>query len=142
MIKSSEYFIYNNINSKDLGVLNVSVDTGLYEEQFLGNVSILQETIRGNSKPYYFGKQVEQKELNLTLTLPENFTSEQIREIARWFSEPTYYSPLVFSENPEKIYYCILNSDSSVSHNIRNINLRNIYIRSKVTGNINRFKNI
>jgi len=117
LIKSSLYFIYNNINSQDMGVLNCSVDSGLYEEPFFGTFNILQETIRGRTKPYYFGKQVDQKELNLTLSLPENFSDEQLREIARWLGTPDFFCPMQFSEDPEKIYFCILNSDSSVFHN-------------------------
>jgi len=109
--------MYNGINSQDLGVINVSVESGLYEESFLGTKNILQEKIRGRSTPYFMGIETEQKELNLTLSLPENFTDEQLREIARWLGTPTFYKPLIFSESPEKIYFCILNSDSSVFHN-------------------------
>ena len=116
MIKSSLYIMFNGINSQDLNVLNVSVDSGLYEEPFLGTVNILQETIRGRTKPYYMGKQIEQKELNLTLFLPENFSDDQLREIARWLGTPDFYVPLIFSEDPDKIYFCMLNSDSSVFH--------------------------
>ena len=52
--------MFNGINSQDLNVLNVSVDSGLYEEPFLGTVNILQETIRGRTKPYYMGKRSEE----------------------------------------------------------------------------------
>jgi len=107
--------MFNNINSQDMGVLNCSISSGLYEEPFIGTKNIIQETIRGRSQPYFMGVETESKEFDLTLALPENFTTEQLREIARWL-ETGFFVPLVFSDDPEKIYYCMLQSDSQIHH--------------------------
>lgn len=117
VIKSSVYLMFNGINSQDYGILNVSVDSGLYQESFSAPSSIIEQTIRGRENPYFIQTKLQPKTLSLTLSLPDNFDDETIKKISRWLSGVNYYAPLIFSETPDKIYYCLLTGEPTVYHN-------------------------
>jgi predicted phage tail component-like protein len=112
----SLYFIYDNIKSTDMGVIKIKADSGLFEEPFVAPKTILSEKIRGRDKLYFYGVEREPLSFPIELWFEDGFTDEKVDETARWLDQDEY-KPLIFSSNPEKIYYAILEGESSLVHN-------------------------
>ena len=53
MIKESLYFSFAGRKSSEFGITNVSIQSGLFEEPFIGSRSIRETTVRGNPRPYF-----------------------------------------------------------------------------------------
>lgn len=115
-IRSSEYFSYAGINSKDLGIINVNITQGLLEEPFLANREIIEESIPGRIKPYFKHLQYQPLEFTISGFFEEVLDETHLREIARWLHQD-YYQPLWFSDNPERIFYAMYVDDSTLVHN-------------------------
>lgn len=116
MIKSSLDFNYDGINSYELGVVNVSVSSSLYEESFLASKQIRETKVRGRLKPYFHSADMEPYKFSLIIAFEDQLSYDQIREIARWLN-PSYYKPLYFLDNPDRIFYCIPSEEIQISHN-------------------------
>jgi phage-related protein len=115
-IMESIDFSYAGENSIDYGIYNVSVSGGMYEETFLSRRSILETNVRGNPKPYFNGVQYEPLTLKLTFAFKDTWDDNLIRKTARWLNQ-SYYKPLFFSDNIDRIFYCIPVDDVALIHN-------------------------
>jgi predicted phage tail component-like protein len=115
-IMESIYFSYDGEYSVNYGIYNVSVSNGMYEEQFLSRRSILETRIKGNDKPYFGGIEYEPLVLKLTFAFENTWDDDLIRKVARWLNQ-SYYKPLFFSDNIDRIFYCIATDDISLIHN-------------------------
>lgn len=116
MISESLYFMFDGVKSSDFGIMNVSIKDGLYEEQFIPSKTIREETVRGRSKRYFQGIESEPLEIPLSFYFTDTWDNDKIRQIARWLSVD-YYKPLIFSENPDRIFYAMPIQDFKVIHN-------------------------
>jgi phage-related protein len=116
-ISESLYFIYDNINFyEQFGIINVHVENNLYEEPFLANRRINEIKIKNRSEPYFQNIEESPLSLKLSFAFEDTFDSEKIRAIARALKKD-FYCPLVFSENPDRIFYCICVDESQLIHN-------------------------
>lgn len=115
-MKHSTGFLFNGIDSSSKGVIQASVDSGLFEDNFLASRKINEQKIRGNERPYFLGIEHEPFTFPLTLTFENGFTDEMAREVGRWVSTK-YYAPLVFNERPNRIIYCMYQGDTKLIHN-------------------------
>jgi len=116
MIRDSLHFMYDNIKSRDMGVLQVSTDSGLFEEHFLADRTINEEKIRGRDKPYF--KDIERDTLVIPLSLwfEKGMSDEKVRQVARWINQK-YYKPLWFENNGGRIYYAMYQGSARSLHN-------------------------
>ena len=115
MYKSSLYFTFNGENSIDYGVINCSVESGLYEEQFLPSTEIITTNIRDRDEPYFQTKKLSPRVLDVTLAFEDDITSDKLRALGRLFNQD-YYCPMIFSDDLDKIYYVIYQGDPSLFH--------------------------
>lgn len=120
MIKKSEYFIFNNIPSSDFGILNVSVTSGMQEEPFVSNRTILEDKVRGRNKPYFYGIEEDPLEFKVTFAFEDVWDFDKIRAVARWLTSSKEYKPLIFSDYVERIFYAVFIDESTVVHNSLN----------------------
>lgn len=116
MILASEYFTYDEVSSKEMGIKNVNVSSGLLSEPFSGSVSIKETKIRGRDKPYFHEVEREPITLSLNFYFEESYDEDKIRDTAKWLHSQ-YYKPLIFSEMPSRIFYCIPVGDITLTHN-------------------------
>lgn len=116
MIKSSESFIYNGQLSTDFGIINCTISKGLMEESFLPSSEIIEITTRNRDIPFFQKIQHKPFEFNITFAFIEAWNDEKLASLARLFYVK-FFSPMIFSENPSKIYYCIPVGDPIISHN-------------------------
>ena len=115
MYKSSLYFTFNGENSTDYGIINCSVESGLYEEQFLPSAEIITTNIRDRDEPYYQTKKPSPRVLDVTLAFEDDITSDKLRALGRLFNQ-NYYCPMIFSDDLDKIYYVMYQGDPSLFH--------------------------
>ncbi|MNZ98186.1 Phage tail protein [compost metagenome] len=116
-IRDSLYFEFAGVRSKTLRMLNVNLDGGMQSEYFAASQSINEDKTRGRSKPYFQGIEKEPLSLTVNFAFEEEWTRDELRYVRRWLTEPNYYSPLIFSNDPEKIYYAIYIDEPELLHN-------------------------
>lgn len=114
--KDKKSFVFNGIESDNLSIANVNVDTGMADEPFLATSMINEIEVKGRTKPYYMGKTYQPLILNLSFAFLEPWNDELIREVARTF-DVDYYKPLYFEDEDDVIYYCMPVDDSRLIHN-------------------------
>jgi len=115
MIKSSISFLYNNISSKDMGVINASINSGLYEENFLPKAELKETVIRRRKIPYLLEIRRVPLEFTLTIAFQDVWTTDSLSAVKRWFYVD-FYSPMIFEEDPN-IYFCMPINQPKISHN-------------------------
>jgi len=122
-VKSSLNFYYDGQDSQTFGISNVSVSTGLYEEPFVASKEIIKQEIRGRTKPYHSGVKRSPIILNLSFAFNETWNNQKMRDVKNWLDQD-FYRPLLVPSDPDdstdfnKVYYCMLTSDSSkIIHN-------------------------
>lgn len=115
-MKEGEKFSYDGIKSEDMGLYNINIDQGLLEEPFLAEREIEEIEVAGREKPYF--QRIKRNPLSFTLSFAfkDNYDKDKIREVARWLDQD-YYKPFYTLDNPNRIFYCILNSESILLHN-------------------------
>ncbi len=115
-IKESIYFKYDGINSKDEGILNVKVDSGLYEESLVSSKRVVEDKIEGRHKPYKKYIERDSLEIPVSFYFTDTWDDDKIRRVARWLDQEEY-KPLIFESQPNKIYYAMVNTSIDVIHN-------------------------
>jgi len=115
-MKESISFYYNGISSEEMGLYNVTLNSGLYEESFLSERKIEEVTIRGREKPYFQGVTRSPLILSLSFAFKDTYNEQKIREVARWLDQ-NYYKPFYTVDAPNRIWYCVLNSSPKLLHN-------------------------
>jgi len=115
-IKESISFNYDGVDSTTMGISNVSVSSGLYEEPFLAEREIIEKPIRGRETPYFIEKKRKPLVFDLSFAFDSAWDETKIRDVARWLDQP-YYKPFYTNDKPNKIYYAMLDSDSQILHN-------------------------
>jgi predicted phage tail component-like protein len=116
-IKDSLDFNYAGISSRDMGVVNVNLNKGLLEEQFIANRTIREVSVRGNDRPYFQEIEQEPLQFELSFFFTDGFDSDRVREVARWLGAQSYYQPLYFENDPERIFYCLVVESPRIIHN-------------------------
>jgi predicted phage tail component-like protein len=115
-VMESISFCYDGKYSVNFGIYNVSLNNNMHEEQFFASRSIVEQKIRGNSKPYFQGVEYEPLTLSLSFAFEDTWNDALIRDVARWLRQD-YYKPLWFAEDPGRIFYCMCVDDSQLVHN-------------------------
>lgn len=115
-MKQSIQFMYDGISSEDMGVFIAWDDDGLFEENFLPERKIIEKKIANREKPYFQRVEHEPLSFSLSFAIEDWESPDTLRKLARWFFQP-YYKPLVFSSNPNRVYYAIFEGDSKLFHN-------------------------
>lgn len=118
-MRESIYFIFDEESSKDYGIFLGSTESGLFKETFLPTRSIIERKIAGREKPYF--QRVEQEPLSFSLSFVlEDWRKAEdgdyLRKVARWLFQP-YYKPLIFDSDPNRIFFAIVEGDSTLFHN-------------------------
>lgn len=111
-----------------MGIYNVNISSGMQSEPFAANRSIKEQKIRGNDRPYFQEILIEPLEFTVSFAFSDTWNDEQIKDVARWLTTPSFYSPLLFSDDLEKIYYALFIDSPEIVHN----SLRQGYINLKV----------
>lgn len=116
-IKESQFFSYDNEDSSDYGIVNVKLSSRLAEEPFSSEREITEVSVRGRTKPYF--KELIERPLSFSVEFmfEDRWDSEKIRKVARWLLQD-YYKELYFSDNPDRIFFAIVDSTPTLVHNM------------------------
>lgn len=113
-------FTFNGVNSDEYGLYNLSTSLGggLNVDNFIGVRGIREDSIEGRDAPYYYG--LKENPLSFTVNFgfirnsnPDNI---ELGKILDWLIQDTY-QPLIFSDNPDKIYYVIFTASPTFHNN-------------------------
>ena len=116
-ISESLYFLYDNINFyEQFGIMNVHIESGLYQEPFLANRTINEIKIKNRHEPYFQNIEESPIQLKLSFAFEDSFDEDKIRAVARALKKD-FYTPLVLSQNPDRIFYAICVDESQLIHN-------------------------
>ncbi|WP_137743238.1 phage tail domain-containing protein [Robertmurraya siralis] len=122
-ISESLGFTYNNIHSSEFGLIKISTSSGLFDESFLPNRSIIEEKIFDRDEPYFFGFEYEPAEVPVSFYFEDKWNEVKINKIVNWLVQP-YYCPLYFDTDTSRIFYCVYHGDPRILHN----GLKNGYV--------------
>lgn len=114
-MKQAIQFMFDNVSSESMGVFIAWNSSGLFEEVFLPERSIIEKKVPNRAKPYFFG--VDEDPLSFPVTIViQDFTEDKRRRVARWLFK-NYYKPLVFDSDPNRYFQAILEGSSELIHN-------------------------
>lgn len=116
MIKESLFFEFAGVRSTRFGILNVSVSSGLFTENLISNRTINEVTIRGREKPYFLDVTKDPNSFQVSFYFEEKWDNKLINEVTKWL-DVDYYQPLSFSEDWDKVYYCMPVESTELIHN-------------------------
>ncbi|SYX84444.1 distal tail protein Dit [Paenibacillus alvei] len=118
MIRDSMYFSYAGKKSSDFGIINVTIgDNMMLEEPLASSREILEESIKGSTRPYFQGMKKSPLRFSVSFAFEDTWDTNKIREVARWLTEQDYYKELYFSSDPERIFYAIVVDEPILVHN-------------------------
>lgn len=115
-MKENLKFFFNNQSSNDLGIININIEGGLLQERLFAPTELFEESIKGNSKPYFLSKEQKPFEFQLAFAFLDYFDNNKLREIARWLNV-NYFKEFYFLENPNYRFFVMPVSDSYITHN-------------------------
>lgn len=114
-MKHYESFTYNNLGSVEMGVTQVSVSGGLYEDDLLTGRSVEIENTKARNIGFLKNVTKENVQLTLTLFLENGVDEDKLNKIRSWL-EVDYFKPFFFDENPNKIAFLMLNGTPKINH--------------------------
>lgn len=115
-IKERLNFNFDGIWSEELGLINISTDSGMYSETMVASRSINETKIKGSPKPLLHDIEDSPLSFEMTIAFVDEYTDEDIDRIIRWLFVD-YYKPLFFEGKEEKVYYCLPVDDATIVHN-------------------------
>lgn len=115
-IKDRLHFNYDGKWSSDFDLINVVLDTGMYEESLVAGRTIIENKSRGNSKPFFSGIEETPLSFELNLAFEGKFSDRKLDEVIRWLFQD-YYKPLYFDGKEDRVFYCMPDGDPIFTHN-------------------------
>ncbi len=115
----SQYFLFDDIKSTDMGLYLVRFDTGFVETPYWGGQDIIEEQIAGHDTPYFYRVQRTPMEFTVQFVLadvnmiPQKWTPQKRSEIARWLLHDTY-KPFQTADDLGKIYYVVCTNPNNL----------------------------
>lgn len=111
----SQYFIFNGINSIDMGLHVVRMDTGLITTPYYSGAEIVEEKVFRRHIPYFFGVDRRPLEFKLQFSLLEGeWTTKKRYEIARWLFHDDY-KLFQSTDDISKHYYVIFTDEGELN---------------------------
>lgn len=95
-------FSYNSVHSTELGVVHVST-SDRYTDSLLPTIQDKTVQVPGSDGTYFFGSYYTQRPITLSLAF-DNVDEGQIRRARNLFGDRKSH-PLIFDEEPYKVYY-------------------------------------
>ena len=115
-MKESLDFFYNNELSANMGIININLEGSLYRERLYGSRELLEEMIRGRTKPYFQSIDRKPMEFSLAFAFSHDFDYEQLRNINRWLNVD-FYKEFYFMDYPQYRFFVMPIADNFITHN-------------------------
>ncbi len=95
-------FYYNGVHSTELGIVHVS-SSDRYADALLPTIQDKAVQVPGSDGTYFFGSYYTQRSITLNIAF-DSVTEDQFRRARALFGDKQSH-PLVFDEEPYKVYY-------------------------------------
>ena len=115
-IYESKEFMLNGISSQQFNIMNAYIDTALYDEIFIASTDIIEIKTLHRDKPYNILLKRKPLTFKTILAFSPDATQEDIASVSRWL-KIDFFSPLIFSSFPDRIYYAMPTNDIRWKHN-------------------------
>lgn len=116
-IMQSLHFVFDEVRSRDLGIVNVHVSSSdMYSETLTGKRSITEVKSRNRTKPFFLNVDYEPIDFTISMAFLNGFSDDDIRRVGRIFVSDQY-KELFFEENPFKRFFVIAIDTPTLSHN-------------------------
>ena len=115
-IKEKLYFTYDGTSSKTFNLMHVELGSGMFEETLVADRNINETRNSRNDTGIFNGLESEPLSLTLNLAFERGFTDEELDNVIEWLFKD-YYKPLFFEGKEDRIYMCIAEGSSSITHN-------------------------
>ena len=112
-------FTFAGTNGSIYNIANASISTGgLFRENFIGNRNIREDKIEGRPAPYFYGVEELPLSFGVSFVMLGDLTMDAttVDEITDWLIQDEY-QPLIFADEPSKVYWVIFNGSPSFVHN-------------------------
>lgn len=109
-------FHYDNEYSGNKGVIKVRTTGGLTSDSFLADVTNQTVKLRNSYKSHIESIEREPLVIPMALYFDENLDETNIRGVKRWLNQDDY-KPLIFEDDPNRVYYAKLDGSSNLTHN-------------------------
>lgn len=106
-------FTFDGIHSSKLNIVRIS-EGDRYEESLVPSSNIKTTAIPGGDGTYYFGTNYTQRNITIQIAF-DHLTQTQIARIVSLFGTKRIV-PLIFDENPYKVYYVKVSSDPRLTY--------------------------
>jgi len=124
MISNSKGFSYNGIeigsilneSGNPIKILNVFLENTMYNQKMSGSRSIQEVKIPGRDQPYLYEVDSEPLEFDISIAFEEPLTVTEVRRVARWLLTAKTYKPLIFSKDPDKVFYAVFVGEPSFTY--------------------------
>lgn len=127
-IKEKLRFNFNGVWSDTYGVINVTLDSGMYEEVFVASRELVETKPKGSNKTLLHSIEDSMLEFDMTIAFDGTYTDAKIDSIINWLFV-TQFKPLYFEGKESKIYMCLPTGDTSIVHNGLNQGYFTIHMR-------------
>ena len=120
-VKNYLNFTLNGISNEDLKIINCSVSSSLYEENFIFKRDLQTQYIKGNQRTMLTHIKENPLTIDLTFAFNDSFTDADLRYLGRVLNS-NFFIPIKFINDStdetkvDKIYYILLNDDSRLYH--------------------------
>lgn len=115
-IKDKLKFNFDGVWSNTYGLINVVLDSGMYEETLVASRELNETKIKGNKKPMLHSVEDSPLEIEMIVAFENNYTDEKIDSIIRWLFVD-YYRPLYFEGEEDRVYMCMPIGSPQIAHN-------------------------
>jgi phage-related protein len=115
--KSEISFTFASTPTTDFSLYNVNISSGMQEEFLTHSRNVLETKIRGNSMPYFQDIEREPLEFTIYCAFEDEKDEDEIEEIINWLCNYSYYQPLYFGSQTDRIYYAMVCNDPKYIHN-------------------------
>ncbi|MFQ3543659.1 phage tail family protein [Halobacillus rhizosphaerae] len=115
-IKNKLYFNYGGIWSHVFNLIQITTNTGMFEENFVASRDIVETKTKGSDEPLFHGIESSPKEFEMEIAFESAFDEDNIYQIIMWLFSDTY-KPLFFEGSEDRVFYCIAVGEPSIIHN-------------------------
>lgn len=110
--------MYANEYSTNYNIININVNSGMAEEILVPERTILEQKVKGKTIPYFQSIEYSPRVIPVSFAFDNTFDNNKLQNAVRWLCGQEYYKPLIFSENPNRIYYALVaESELKLIHN-------------------------
>src|SRR5574342_1440279 len=105
-IKDKLNFNFNGIWADSYGLMNVVLDSGMYDELFVASREINETSLKGSNKPLFHSVSNSPIEFEMVIAFKNDFNQALLNNIVKWLFVD-YYKPLYFEGAEDRIVYCM-----------------------------------